>query len=117
MDFSKLPRLSQSKAQEPSDPLSAAQQLPEAMPVPSQPVASNTERPTGMSEVGSIWLSLIIGLVVMLMGWGFVKWATATLLGQPYDTGVTWQTVTGKSFPARPQAPVLATDAIKKQRK
>ena len=45
-----------------------------------------------MSEVGSSWLSLIIGLVVMLMGWGFVKWATATLLGQPYDTGVTWQT-------------------------
>ena len=47
-----------------------------------------------MSEVGSIWLSLIIGLVVMMMGWGFAKWATATLLGQPYDTGVTWQTGT-----------------------
>ena len=47
-----------------------------------------------MSEVGSIWLSLIIGLVVMMMGWGSAKWATATLLGRTYDTGVTWQTGT-----------------------
>ena len=39
-------------------------------------------------------MSLIIGLVVMLMGWGFAKWATATLLGRHYDTGATWQTGT-----------------------
>ena len=45
-----------------------------------------------MGDVGSIWLSLIIGLVVMMMGWGFAKWATATLLGHPYETGATWQT-------------------------
>lgn len=94
MDFSKLPRLSQSKGQEASAPTPAAPELPEAKRVPSQPVPYNTERASAMSEVGSIWLSLIISMVVMMMGWGSAKWATATLLGQPYDTGVTWQTGT-----------------------
>jgi hypothetical protein len=92
MDLSKLPRLSQSKGQTPTDPLPAAQAVPEAAPVRPQPAAYEGERSPGLGEIGNIWLSLIIGVVVMLMGLGFAKWATATLLGHSYDTGVTWQT-------------------------
>ena len=90
MDLSKLPRLSQSKGQVPGEASPAAEKLPEAQPAASQPVAYNTEPPVGPGEVGNIWLSLIIGLVVMLMGLNFAKWAMATLLGQTYDTGYLW---------------------------
>ncbi len=92
MDLSKLPRLSQSKGQVPGESSPAAEKLPETEPVPSQGVVYNTEPPAGLGEVGNIWLSLIIGLVVMLLGLDFAKWAMATLLGHTYDTGVTWQT-------------------------
>lgn len=91
MDLSKLPRLSQSKGQTPTDPLPAAQELPEAAPVPPLPAAFESERPTAIGEVGNIWLSLIIGVVVMLMGWGFAQWATATLLGRPFESGYHWE--------------------------
>ena len=44
----------------------------------------------------------------------FRTWLPQPLnLQTTYDTGVTWQTVSG--VPVRPQAPALATDAVKKQ--
>lgn len=41
--------------------------------------------------VGSeVWLSLVIGVVMMLLGHSFAGYALATLRGKPYDTGVSW---------------------------
>lgn len=92
MDLSKLPRLSQSKGQVPGEASPPAGKLPEAQPAASQPAVYSTEPPVGLGEVGNIWLSLIIGMVVMLMGLDFAKWGVTTLLGRTYDTGVIWQT-------------------------
>jgi hypothetical protein len=37
-----------------------------------------------------VWISAIVGIVLMLIGWDFAKWALTTLFGGTYDTGFTW---------------------------
>jgi len=37
-----------------------------------------------------VWVSAIIGLVLMLLGRSFAGWAIATMTGRTYNTGATW---------------------------
>jgi hypothetical protein len=39
-----------------------------------------------------VWVSAIVGLVLMLIGRSFASWVIAKATGQPFHTGVTWQT-------------------------
>jgi hypothetical protein len=38
-----------------------------------------------------VWISAIVGVVMMLIGMNFAKWAVAALSGHAYQTNVTWQ--------------------------
>jgi hypothetical protein len=37
-----------------------------------------------------VWLSAILGVILMLVGMSFAKWALVTMTGGTYDTGLTW---------------------------
>lgn len=37
-----------------------------------------------------IWIAGFLGVIFMLMGMSFAKWAIATLSGQTYNTGAVW---------------------------
>jgi hypothetical protein len=37
-----------------------------------------------------IWISVIVGLILMFFGMNFARWGIATLSGHTYDTGMTW---------------------------
>jgi hypothetical protein len=37
-----------------------------------------------------VWLSAILGVILMLVGMSFAKWALVTTTGGTYDTGLTW---------------------------
>lgn len=83
MDLSKLPKLSHSPPPPP-------QQAPESATaghgtVPYEPVDRITP-----GRGAEIWISAIVGLVLILMGINFGKWAVTTLGGGEYHTGVQW---------------------------
>jgi hypothetical protein len=37
-----------------------------------------------------VWLSAILGIILMLVGMSFAKWALVTMTGGTYSTGATW---------------------------
>lgn len=39
---------------------------------------------------GSIWISLVLGLIFVFLGVNFGKWLAATAAGKPFATGVNW---------------------------
>ena len=86
MDYSKLPKLSQT----PAPPIDA----------PATDTASPQVDPTRMSHPqpadsplgAEIWISAVIGLVVIMMSWNFARYLGATLTGKPFHTNVVWQT-------------------------
>lgn len=39
-----------------------------------------------------VWVSAIVGVVLMLIGLNFAKWALTTMFGGTYQTNATWQT-------------------------
>lgn len=85
MDLSKLPKLSQSPpppADEPSDA--------PASPVPVQPYPPPGAFVNELSVGAEIWIAAIFGLIFMMLGANFGKYAIATLTGQTYHTGVNW---------------------------
>jgi hypothetical protein len=45
-----------------------------------------------------VWLSAIVGVVLMLFGMTFAKWALTTMVGGTYSTGLTW----GAPVPGQP---------------
>jgi hypothetical protein len=83
MDYSKLPKLSQTPA-----PPATEEQTPPAAAISDYRSARDEE--TGMGA--EIWLSAIIGLVMLMLGWTFARYLGATLTGQPFHTNVTWTT-------------------------
>ncbi len=83
MDYSKLPKLSQTPAPPPEPPVESA---PSQVPV----LASRVEPQPGLGA--EVWLSAIIGLVMIMMAWNFARFLGATLTGQMFHTNVTWQT-------------------------
>jgi hypothetical protein len=84
MDLSKLPKLSETDKHAPPPP------SPETPP-PAEPL-SYAPRSSGLDLGGQVWLSAILGIVFMLMGKNFASFLIAKLTGQPFHTGVIWQT-------------------------
>jgi hypothetical protein len=80
MDISKLPKLSDSKAQE-------------APAAPDQPVAPapvpTPQYPAG-NIGGDIWISLIVGILLCLLGKTFASFCMAKIMHQPYHTTFFW---------------------------
>src|SRR5206468_7193644 len=37
-----------------------------------------------------VWISVIIGLIFILIGWNFAKYASCVITGRTYHTTVTW---------------------------
>jgi hypothetical protein len=89
MDISKLPRMSESGKHAPPPPDEADTRPGEASPqrTPSDYRSYDAARPGVGAEV---WLSLIIGLILIMVGWRFARWALATMTGQPFHTNTTW---------------------------
>lgn len=94
MDMSKLPRLSQTTEAPPTGaadpPPPPPPPLPGAPASPTSPAmdyrAARDDRGTG----ADVWVSAIIGLVFLMLGWNFAKYLGAALTGRTYQTNVTW---------------------------
>jgi hypothetical protein len=83
MDLSKLPKFSHT----PSPP-------PESVaPASGEPCSSSVgaplERP-GIGVGGEIWISLVIGVLLLLIGRSFGGYLWSTLTGQTHHTGIIW---------------------------
>ena len=77
MDLSKLPKLSNTPAPPPQTP------------PPAQPPGNAAPITPGIGA--EIWISAIVGIVLMLLGRSFAAWAYTTLTGGTYQTGFNWQ--------------------------
>jgi hypothetical protein len=83
MDLSKLPKLSDTKSQTPAKT--------EPAPAPVQPVQQQQNMLARQPGVGvDIWISLVIGILLLMMGRNFGQWAIATLKHEPFHTGYFW---------------------------
>lgn len=89
MDLSKLPRLS-------GDQKDKAQATPQPEPETKPPAERSVEYygpQTGRDAAGAgpeIWLLLVVGIILMLVGRKFARWAFAAICGQTFDSGVKW---------------------------
>jgi hypothetical protein len=84
MDVSKLPRLS--KTTTPGEAPTDSDAPPAVAPTPY--------RETFDSNLGTgpeVWLSAILGVVFVLLGRGFARWAFISLTGGTFHTGVDWR--------------------------
>jgi hypothetical protein len=84
MDLSKLPRLSETDKHAPVPSASA----PEPQQQPAPPVMPYAVEEPGIS--GQVWLSAALGVIFMLMGGNFARFAIAKLTGRTFHTTVTW---------------------------
>lgn len=91
MDISKLPRLSETDRHSPPPPPHA--------PSGDEPAARDAPKPQQdprpvervSAGVGAeVWLSLIIGLVLMMLGQSFARYSIAKVTGQEFHTRVNW---------------------------
>ena len=91
MDLSKLPRMSETNkhAPPPPPPDQGEPQLAAATPQPA-PVDYRSYDAARPSVGAEVWLSLIIGLILIMVGWRFARWAAAMMTGQPFHTNVNW---------------------------
>ena len=88
MDISKLPRMSETSKHAP--PLEQAEpQMGAATPQPA-PVDYRSYDAVRPGVGAEVWLSLIIGLILIMVGWRFARWAIASMTGQPFHTNVNW---------------------------
>src|SRR5688572_15418860 len=102
MDLSKLPRLSETPPTPPgpADVPPARQDAPStpghsAAPPRTPPVIPGEIHPDYTIEyrpaIGAeIWISAVIGLIFIMMGWTFARYLVATATGKPFPTNVTW---------------------------
>lgn len=88
MDYSKLPKFSQTS-------------VPPTTDADAEPPIANTAHPQSQAPhysqnepgmAAEIWISAVIGLVMLMMGWNFARFLGATLTGQTFHTNVTWET-------------------------
>ena len=92
MDVSKLPRLS--KTATPGEP-----PPPSAVPGAVAPETEYRDRDGGSPGIGAeIWLSAILGIVFMMIGMQFARWALTEASGGTYSTELTW----GAPVPGQP---------------
>ena len=89
MDFSQLPKMSKT----PPTP-TADGELPQATPAAARdvvPEARVVYVPAPYDAgFGSVWLSLIAGLIFLAMGQTFGRWLVARASGREFATGVNW---------------------------
>lgn len=106
MDFSQLPKMSKTTApprlpsEEPRPAVApAVNDMPPPAPArPPSPSPSQPEpRPSyvdyahpGPPAASSIWISLIVGLICLMLGWSFARYLIAVAAGKPFETGVNW---------------------------
>ncbi|MDQ3440293.1 MAG: hypothetical protein M3478_08075 [Planctomycetota bacterium] len=103
MDMSKLPRLSQTNKDDAPAPVPGGTPAPPT-PDPNRPVPDFQPRDSGAYDrdrdrggydpgysVGAeVWISVILGIVFMFMGFNFARYAAAKLTGETYHTNVNW---------------------------
>lgn len=92
MDLSKLKPMSQTPPVPPPP-----NETPDDTGQPAPPVAYHdpqTQRPPPREELGlvSIWISLVMGAISLLLGQRFGSWLVTELKGEPFHTGVEWKT-------------------------
>jgi hypothetical protein len=90
MDVSKLPRLSETDkhAPPPSPPAQTPSEVGQVAPSPADRAMPAQRVSAGIGA--EVWLSLIIGLILMMVGQSFARYAVAKLRGQPFHTNVNW---------------------------
>src|SRR5687768_9905560 len=94
MDFSQLPKMSKTPAPPPQaePPEMVASPTPSSAPpaygVPYAGPGAYYARPGG--DLISIWISLIVGLICLMLGWSFARWLAAKASGNEFATGVNW---------------------------
>jgi hypothetical protein len=86
MDLSKLPRLSETDKHAPAPPEPVPPVAEQYKPAPLDYGSADL----GVS--GYVWLSIILGLIFMMMGGTFARFAFAKLTGQDFHTHAVWQT-------------------------
>jgi hypothetical protein len=91
MDISKLPKLSDTQSQPP--PPDALQG--DRAPVASDPLPVLMYRQPGLGV--DIWISVIVGILLLMMGRDFGRYAVAKITHQPFHTGVLWEDDTPKA--------------------
>lgn len=88
MDFSQLPKMSDTP-KPPAPPKPDAPNEPRRAAVP----LDYTQAPSSVGfGFASVWISLIVGVILLMLGGNFGRWATARLTGHPFPTGVNWTT-------------------------
>jgi len=85
MDFSKLPKLSDTKA--PERAAGAPETPPES---PRRGIDYHPPHPAPTGVGAEVWFGAIIGLVLMLISRTFGSYLIARLTGRPFHTEVTW---------------------------
>jgi hypothetical protein len=91
MDLSKLPKLSGEAPADPpaiADPPPSLADNPPARAVEPLTYAAAVSAP--FSAAADIWVSLIIGLLLLYVGRSFAQFALASMTGKPFHTGVEW---------------------------
>lgn len=102
MDFSQLPKMSNT----PKPSQSVDKKEIEAEETQASPAAPREARPKnvpldyemydGSFGFASVWISLVLGLILLMLGANFGRWAAATLSGKEFQTGVQWTDAAGE---------------------
>jgi hypothetical protein len=87
MDLSKLPKFSQSPPPPAEEKADAATEQ-SAMPPAAIPVDYGHSPSPGIGA--EVWISVIIGLIFLMIGWNFARYTGCVLTGQVYHTNVNW---------------------------
>ena len=89
MDLSKLPRLSETDKHTPTP----SPQTNEPAPVQAEyrrPVEYAGPTIAERGPGGQVWISLVVGLLLIMFGWNFARFLIAKLTGQTFHTNVNW---------------------------
>ena len=101
MDLSKLPKLSES----------APPPAPSQQPAPAPSPVDYAHRPDIGTSIGAeVWISLIIGLIFIMLGFNFARYLVTTASGRTYHTGINW--VEGEREGTEVAYPQLQGDVI-----
>jgi hypothetical protein len=87
MDLSKLPKLSDTRTASDATPVEPRPVQP--LPDPAENRRPGIPPPPGIGA--DVWISTIVGLLFLSMGFTFARFLTAKLGGPPFQTNITWQ--------------------------
>lgn len=91
MDFSQLPKMSDTPKPPPEKQETEESEAPAARPREAVRPVEYAPMDGGFGfGFAFVWISLILGFILLMLGANFGRWATATLAGKPFNTGVNW---------------------------